>query len=364
MKITRVETAVLEVPLEVPITDSQTRLDKWGLLYVQIHTDEGVVGCGYNSTTGSGSRSLKALMDYDIAPQLLGRDVFLVKRIWEEIYLRSHFTGVTGVSVQGLAAPEIAMWDAIAKLLRQPLWKILGGYQDSRLPAYNTDSGWLSLSQTELVDKMRGLVDKGWQGVKMKVGSPDPCTDYKRVEAVRRAIGPHVQLMVDANTNWDVPTAIRCTRRLEDFDILWMEEPIYPFDVAGNAQVAHAVRTPLALGENVYSLHMWRDLFERRAVGIVQADALKLGGISTWQQVAAMAHANSLPVVPSVWDMMQLNVHLCASIPNALTVEFIPWILNIFVHPVQFADGYLKVPLEPGAGTEITARAIEQFRVA
>src|ERR1700710_2375068 len=117
MKITKVETAVLEVPLDVPIADAQSRLDKWGLLYVQIHTDEGITGCGYHSNTGGGARSLKTLMDYDIAPQLIGRDVFMVKRIWEEIYLRTHFTGVTGVSVQGLAAPGVAVWDALPKRL-------------------------------------------------------------------------------------------------------------------------------------------------------------------------------------------------------------------------------------------------------
>ncbi|HEX4485049.1 MAG TPA: mandelate racemase/muconate lactonizing enzyme family protein [Terriglobales bacterium] len=364
MKITKVETAVLEVPLDVPIADAQSRLDKWGLLYVQIHTDEGITGCGYNSNTGAGARSLKTLMDYDIAPQLIGRDVFMVKRIWEEIYLRTHFTGVTGVSVQGLAAPEIAMWDAIAKRLQQPLWKILGGYESSQLPTYNTDGGWLSLSQSELVERMRRLADQGWHGMKMKVGGPDPAVDYERVGAVRKAIGPGVKLMVDANTNWDVPTAIKWTRRLADFDIFWMEEPVHPFDVGGNAQVARAVETPLALGENIHSVHMWRDMFEQRAVGIVQADALKLGGISSWLQVAWMAHAYSLPVVPSVWDMMQLNVHLCASIPNAFKVEFIPWISKIFLRPVEFVDGYLKVPQEPGAGTEISPSALEKYRVA
>jgi L-alanine-DL-glutamate epimerase-like enolase superfamily enzyme len=157
---------------------------------------------------------------------------------------------------------------------------------------------------------------------------------------------------------------MRWTRRLEEFDIFWMEEPLHPFDVKGCAQLAAVVRTPLAVGENIYSLHMWRDFFEQKAVGIVQADALKLGGITTWLEVAALAHAYELPVVPAAWDMMQMNVHLCAAIPHALMVEYIPWISNVFVHPVQFGDGYLRVPEEPGAGTEIKAEALEKFRVA
>jgi L-alanine-DL-glutamate epimerase-like enolase superfamily enzyme len=91
---------------------------------------------------------------------------------------------------------------------------------------------------------------------------------------------------------------------------------------------------------------------------------LKLGGISTWLEVAALAHASSLPIVPAVWDMMQINVHLGAAIPNTLMIEYIPWILKIFVEPVQFVEGYLLVPQEPGAGTEIKKEALELFRVA
>jgi L-alanine-DL-glutamate epimerase-like enolase superfamily enzyme len=364
MRIKSIETSVLLVPLDTPIGDAQLYIERWGVVVVQVRTDAGIVGFGYNSNIGAGGQALKVLIDQDIAPRLLGKDIFTVKRIWEEAYLNTHFTGITGVAVQGLAAVEIAMWDAIAKHFQQPLWKVLGGYESSRLRAYNTDGGWLSLPGPQLIANMRRLVDRGWLGVKMKVGSPDPYEDYERVKAVRNAIGPRILLMVDANNKWDLPTAIRWTSRLEEFDIFWMEEPLHPFDVKGHAQLASSVRTPLVVGENIYSLHMWRDFVEQKAVGIAQADALKLGGISTWLEVAALAHANSLPVVPAAWDMMQLDVHLCAAIPHALMVEYIPWILEIFVHPVQFADGYLRVPQEPGAGTEIKADAMQAFRVA
>lgn len=363
MHIVGVETAVMAVPLDTPIGDSQIQIDRWGIVVVQIHTETGVTGFGYNCTIGVGGQALKTLIDEDITPKLCGQDVFLVKRIWEEVYLKTHFTGITGVSVQGLAAVEVAMWDAIAKELRRPLWKILGGYEPTRLMTYNTNGGWLSIPKHQLVDGIKKLVDDGWLGVKMKVGSADPYEDYVRVKAVRKAIGPRIRLMVDANNKWDLPTAIRWITRLEEFDIFWIEEPLHPFDVKSHAQLAASVRTPILVGENIYSLHMWRDFIEQRATGIVQADVLKLGGVSTWLEVAALAHANSLPVVPAAWDMMQLDVHLCAAIPHALMVEYIPWIRKIFKHPVPFSEGYLRVPEEPGAGTEIKAEALAEFRV-
>jgi L-alanine-DL-glutamate epimerase-like enolase superfamily enzyme len=364
MKITSVQTTVLEVPLDKPIQDSRVCVDKWGVVAVQIHTDEGVIGMGYNSNIGVGGLSAKTLIDRDIAPAIVGKDVFLLKKVWQEAYLDTHFTGITGIAVQGLAAVEVAMWDAVAKCLEQPLWKILGGYESTRLPTYSTDAGWLSLTLDELGTKTKKLVDQGWQGLKMKVGKPDLAEDYARVKTVRNAIGPDIRLMVDANCKWDLPTAIRAAKRLEEFDLFWIEEPVHPFDVNAHVRLSECVNTNIMAGENIYSLHMWRDFIYRNAVSIVQADSLKLGGISTWLEVAALAHASSLPVVPAVWDMMQLNVHLGAAIPNVLMIEYIPWILQIFVHPVKFVDGHLLVPQEPGAGTEIKKEALEKFRVA
>jgi L-alanine-DL-glutamate epimerase-like enolase superfamily enzyme len=364
VRIKSIETAVLEIPLDSPIGDSQIRIDKWGVVVVRIFTDEEIVGFGYNSNIGLGGRALKTLIDEDISPRVRGKDVFLVKRIWEEVYLQSHFTGVTGVAVQGVAAVEVAMWDAIAKRLGQPLWKLLGGYEPVRLATYNTDAGWLSLSLAQMVNKVKKLVDEGWRGVKIKVGSPDPWEDYERVKAVREAIGPRVLLMVDANNKWDLPTAVAWTSRLEEFGVFWMEEPLHPFDVKGHAVLSSSVRTPILAGENIYSLHMFRDFFEQKALRIAQADVLKLGGITTWLEVAALAHAYSIPIVPAAWDMMQLDVQLCAAIPHALMVEYIPWILKIFERPVKFSEGYLLVPQEPGAGVDIKPEALEEFRVA
>jgi L-alanine-DL-glutamate epimerase-like enolase superfamily enzyme len=138
---------------------------------------------------------------------------------------------------------------------------------------------------------------------------------------------------------------------------------MHPFDVRGHGQLAAEIDTPLLIGENITSLHLFREYIAAGAVDILQPDALKLGGISTWCETAALAQAHQLPIVPAVWDMMQVHIHLCATAQHVLMLEYIPWLLHIFKAPVRFEDGFLEVSEEPGAGTEIRMDALERYRV-
>ena len=145
MRITAIDVHWLRLPLPAQVADAMTDLSFWDFIAVRVATDDGPVGWGYNCTIAEGSEALVTLLAKDLAPRFIGRDPFLVRRLWQELYLDRHFTGITGVSVQGVAAIEIALWDIIAKSCRQPLWRLLGGYNDDRIPAYSTDSGWLGL---------------------------------------------------------------------------------------------------------------------------------------------------------------------------------------------------------------------------
>jgi L-alanine-DL-glutamate epimerase-like enolase superfamily enzyme len=361
--IKAVKTAVLRIPLARPVGDSQNMVDSWWLTVAMVETTRGITGWGYNSGISPALKAVKTLMDEAIAPELIGCDAFRVRELWNQSYCHAHFTGESGVSFQGVAALEIAMWDAIAKCLCQPLWRLLGGSGPPRFPAYNTDVGWLSLSTDQLVEGARRAVDLGFTGVKVKVGGPDPNYDYTRLKAVRKVIGRQTRLMVDANCRWDLNTALHWARGAEEFDLFWIEEPLHPFDVRGHAQLAEQLVTPVMVGENITSLHMFRDFIDAAAVDILQPDALKLGGISTWCEAAALARAYGLPLVPAVWDMMQIHIHLCAATQHVLMLEYIPWLLHIFKTPVRFDDGFLCLPEEPGAGTEIKADAMEKYGV-
>ena len=298
-----------------------------------------------------------------MAPRFIGRNPYLVRRLWQEIYLDRFFTGITGVATQGVAAIEIALWDIIAKSSGQPLWRLLGGYNDDRIPAYSTDGGWLGFSESQLIANAASVKAAGFRGFKMKIGKATLEEDVSRVTAVRRALGPGFPLMVDANGRWNLMTARRAIDALNGLDIYWFEEPLHPFDVAGHAALARATHVPILAGETMYDLRMFRDFMVAEAMSIAQPDVLKLGGISGWMEVAALARAFGLPVVPAAHNMMQLDVHLLAAIPHGLMIEYIPWLASVFERPVKIDRGQAIVPHEPGAGTDVRPEAIKNYRM-
>ncbi len=363
MRITTIDVHWLRLPLPPQVADAMTDLSYWDLIAARVATDDGPAGWGYNCTIAEGSESLVTLLAKDLAPRFVGRDPFMVRRLWQEIYLDRHFTGITGVAVQGVAAIEIALWDIIAKSCRQPLWRLLGGYNDDRIPAYSTNGGWLGFTAAELVENAKAIQRAGFRGFKMKIGKPDLAEDVARVAAVRNAVGPGYPIMVDANGRWDVMTARRAIDAIARFDIYWFEEPVHPFDVVAHAALAKATAVPILAGETMYDIRMFRDFMVAGALGIAQPDVLKLGGISGWMEVAALARAFGLPVVPAAHNMMQLDVQLMAAIPHGLMLEHIPWLEAVFERPVRIERGHALVPQEPGAGTDVRAEAIAKYKV-
>jgi L-alanine-DL-glutamate epimerase-like enolase superfamily enzyme len=362
MRITAIDVVWLRLPLPKEAADALTDLTYWDFIGAKVATDEGPTGWGYNCTIAEGSEALVTLLRKDLAPRFIGRDPFLVRKHWQEIYLDRFFTGITGVSIQGVAAIEIALWDIIAKASCQPLWRILGGYNDDRIPAYSTDGGWLGFSESQLIANAKSVKAEGFRGFKMKIGKPTLDEDIARVSAVRRVLGPGFPLMVDANGRWDLMTARRAIDALEQFDIYWFEEPLHPFDVAGHAALARATSVPILAGETMYDPRMFRDFLVAGAMGIAQPDVLKLGGISGWMEVAALARAFGLRVVPAGHNMMQLDAHLMAATPHGLMMEHIPWLQPVFERPVRIERGHAVVPREPGAGTDVSIEALRKYR--
>jgi L-alanine-DL-glutamate epimerase-like enolase superfamily enzyme len=198
----------------------------------------------------------------------------------------------------------------------------------------------------------------------MKIGSSDPRADLRRVAAVREAIGPDVRLMVDVNTHWDLSTALRYGPELDAFDIGWLEEPMNQHDVKGHAQLQALMKAPLLVGENLTSLSLFRDYFEARALRLAQPDVTRLGGVTRWLDVAALARANNLRVVPACWDSMQVSIHLAAATPEIHLMEHLDWTLDIFEERLRIEQGRLYVPEGPGVGCTVRADVIERHRVA
>ncbi|MHC4401543.1 MAG: mandelate racemase/muconate lactonizing enzyme family protein [Planctomycetota bacterium] len=368
MRITHLDTFILHVPVtRSRIADSTFQVTHWGAPGVIVHTDQGTSGYGYTGTHGhlATDRLIRDCIAHTFGPLLVGEDPREVGHLWQKLdaFPAVRWVGRAGITQLALAAVDIALWDLKAKAAGMPLWKLLGGSASCRLEGYNTDGGWLNWSKTQLVDSTRAMVDEGFRGVKIKVGSPDPNDDLERIEAVRQAIGPRVSLMVDANGAWDLPTAVRFGRRFADYDVKWFEEPLGFDDVEGHAQLARAIRTPIALGEQLYSVAELRAFVLARAVHYVQPDATRLGGVTPWWQAAELASAHRIAVTAHVSDMMQIHQHLSIAHPACGLLEYIPWLRGCFEEPATVTDGYYRIPQAPGASTTLRPDALEQYEV-
>lgn len=370
IRITAVEPFLLHVPVTGDhIADSMHSLTHWGLPGVMIRTDSGLCGYGYTGTHAHRGSDLLITdcISRVYTPLLLGESAHDVLALWKKMY---HFppaqwVGRAGITQLALAAVDIALWDLKAKAAGLPLWRLMGGSRPEGIAAYNTDGGWLSLSLDKLVDNCRRSVEEqGFKGVKVKVGLPSAHEDIERVEAVRKAIGPRARLMVDANGLCDLPSAIELGRHFEECEVAWFEEPMWYEDVEGHRRLAQSIRTPIALGEQLYSLDAFNAYVRADAVHYVQPDATRLGGITEWWQVADLALAYRLPVAPHIGDMMQVHLQLALAHPACTVLEYIPWTLECFREPAKVVDGKFVPPEMPGAGTELRPDALNRFGVS
>lgn len=369
MKITKIETFILHVPVtRSGIADSTHQVTFWGAPGVIIHTDTAIRGYGYTGTHAhlASDRLITDCIQNSYAPLLVGEDPNDVQWLWDKLYHYPplQWIGRSGITSLALSAVDIALWDIKAKAVGVPLWKLLGGGESKKIQGYNTDGGWLNWTMDQLLDDTHQLVDQGYQGVKIKVGSPDPNDDLERIEAVRKLIGSRIKLMVDANGCWDLPTAINIGRHFKDYDVYWFEEPLWYDDLGGHLRLANSIETPIALGEQLYMLDNFRDFIEAGAVHFVQGDAVRLAGVTEWWRVAELALAHHLPVVPHIGDMMQVHLHLCFAHPSCALLEYIPWMRTCFEEPATVESSYFRRPMLPGAGTTLNATALSLYNVA
>jgi len=261
VKITALETFVLHVPVSAGgIADSRHQLSHWGAPGVRIHTDTGLVGTGYTGTHAHlpSDRMITSCIEAAYGPLLLGRDPRSVQALWTTLQRHPplQWVGRAGITHLAHAAVDVALWDLKAQAAGEPLWRLLGGSDEARLEAYDTDGGWLDRSDEQLVAETEARLAQGYRAVKLKVGSRDerggfdPARDLRRVALVRQALPEGARLMVDANGGWDLATALEAGRELAAFDVTWLEEPIWYDDLPGHARLARAWRRPSPWGSS------------------------------------------------------------------------------------------------------------------
>lgn len=357
--IRRVDTYLVDLFPERPRTDAIQSFIKQETIFVDIETEDGVVGTGYSYTIGTGGRAVLEMLRHDVVPLLAGEDANQIESIWQKIFWATHGTAVGAITSLALAAVDIALWDVRGKSLGQPLWRLAGGARRA-IPLYDTEGGWLHLTTTELVEGALMSKRQGWPGVKLKIGKPRPEEDLERLAAVREAVGPGMDVMVDANQSMTAAEARRRAHLLEPVNLFWLEEPLPAEDLGGHSQLAASTSIPIAVGESLYSPSHFRQYLVEGAAGILQPDVARLGGITPWLKVAHLAEAFNVKVAPHF--LMELHISLAAAVPNALYLEHIPQLRTITHSEIEIVDGQAVAPETPGVGIDWDREGIAKLR--
>ena len=258
------------------------------------------------------------------------------------------------MATQAIGAFDVALWDLKAKRANLSLAKLLGSHRES-VRCYNTSGGFLHTPIDQLKVNAAASIERGIGGIKLKVGQPDGALDVERVAAVRKHLGDAVPIMVDANQQWDRPTAQRMCRILEQHRLVWIEEPLDAYDHEGHAELARAFDTPIATGEMLTSAHEHAELIRHRAADFLMPDAPRVGGITPYLRIAAQAEAAGLMLAPHF--AMELHVHLGAAYPTETWVEHFDWLEPLFNERLEIRNGRMLVPTRPGLGVSLSERA-------
>lgn len=358
-RITHAVASLVDVEVERVRTDAVQSFAKQETVFVDLTVDDGGHGTGYSYTIGTGGRAVLALLQDSLLPRLSGADPRRVEAIWLDLFAANRSTTVGAVTSLALAAVDTALWDWRCKAADQPLWILAGGAKES-IPLYDTEGGWLHLSADDLVTGALASQQHGWPGVKIKIGR-SPVEDARRLSAVREAVGPEFDIMVDANQSLTAPDAIRRARLLEPADPYWFEEPMPADDIAGHVALARATSIPVAVGESMYSVTQFAEYARRGAAGILQVDVARVGGITPWLKVAHLAQAHNLVVCPHF--LMELHVSLCCAVPNSRYLEHIPQLRAVTKREIEVRDGAALAPDTPGIGIDWDRDAMDDRRV-
>lgn len=358
--IQSVQTDYFLVPLDTVLSDStHGAIPHFELVTVQITDSDGAVGLGYSYAVNSGARAFHALIEGYLAPVVVGQDPDLSEKIWQDMWWAVHYAGRGGHATSAISAVDIAIWDLRARRANQPLWRFFGGY-DPKVPVY---AGGIDLDFTveALLEQADGFQEQGYRAIKMKVGREHLREDVERVRRMREHLGDDFPLMVDANMKWSADQAIRAARALEEFNLLWIEEPTIPDDVPGHVRVVREGRTPVATGENMHTLYEFHTLMAAGGLTYPEPDVTNCGGMTIFRKIGALAEAHNLPLTSH--GVHDLTVHLLAAAPNRTYMESHGFSLDRYLaHPMEIVDGYTMAPERPGHGITFDWDALQAHR--
>jgi L-alanine-DL-glutamate epimerase-like enolase superfamily enzyme len=384
MKISHVE--AIRVRVAIPrerqhVTDSGLVVAVETVL-IRITTESGLVGYGESKVDGGATKALVTQVNDVFGPLLVGQNAHDITRLWETMYngsrvghtlQRGHGFPVAimrrGVPVAAIAGIDMALWDLKGKALEVPVWQLLGGKVRDRVPTYGS-GGWAPADR--IGDQLRGYIEYGgFRTVKMRVGAGDDMlsTSVRRVQAARKALGPEIDITVDAHGTFAVAEAKRFCRLVTECDLAWFEDPVSPNDLAGCAEVRTTTDIPIAIGERASTRYDVMDMLQHRALDVLQPDLSICGGITEAVRIAGLAAGFNVRVAPHVWGgcvLYAASLTFAAVTPNAFILEHCmatnPLLRELPQDPFESRDGYVDVRDAPGLGVTIDEEFMKRHR--
>ncbi|MBV8395554.1 MAG: mandelate racemase/muconate lactonizing enzyme family protein [Actinobacteria bacterium] len=365
VRIERVETTRIRVPLARTYRGSAYKMTHRSTLVVRIHTEDGVVGEAYVGDEDAALREIDAIVRDEIVPHVIGEDVFATERLWQLArpatadILRDRRLGL--VACAGI---DTAVWDAVGKLLGQPLWRLWGGFRNT-IPMISI--GGYYREGADIPAEVADLRDRGLAGMKFKVGGLSPEEDAQRFRTAREAAGPDFVLAADANQAWGPREAIRFAQLVEDCDLHWFEEPCkWANDRRAMRDVRYSAAVRVCAGQSEFSAAGCRDLMDAGAIDVCNFDASWSGGPTEWRRVAATALAYDVKM--GHHEEPQVASHLLCAIPHGTFVECFhpdrdPIWWNLIANRPPLRDGTITLSDAPGLGWELDEDYIAQYRV-
>ncbi|MBI2871789.1 MAG: mandelate racemase/muconate lactonizing enzyme family protein [Chloroflexi bacterium] len=366
MRITDVQATTIRIPLETVFGGSVYRIDNRCTIVVQVHTDEGIVSESYSGDERHAYREVHELVTGPLREAVIGEDPFALERVWEKMFSLTPLMRNKSAAMRAIAAVDTALWDIVGKALKVPVRVLLGGYRE-RLPAVRFAYYVEGRDTATMVGDLQRQRERGFGGVKLKVGGVPVPEDVARVRAIRQALGDDFIIVCDANQAWTVAEAVQFARAVEEFNLAWLEEPVrWEFALEGMRQVRQRTTIPVAAGQGESTRFGCWQLVEGEAVDILNVDASIAGGITEWRRIAAAASLKGIRMAHH--EEPHIAVQLLSAIPHGLFVEVFEEARDPVYHQLNrrlppISGGYMTAPSEPGLGLELDRQFMARYRV-
>lgn len=345
--------------LKRPVVAKIATITEWPMILIDLLTEEGIVGRAYLEPYIVKSMRYLVPALNDLGALLKGRTVAPVE-LFDAARKSLHFVGYEGLSLIAASGLDMAAWDALARAAGLPLCVMLGG-SVGPVKSYNSNGLWLREPAALAAEALELRDEGGFAALKLRMGRPRVSDDLAALDAIRKALGDDVELMVDFNQGLDLADALLRCHAIDDCGLAWIEEPILYDNLDGCAKLAAELKTPLQIGENFYGPREMHKAIQRNACDLVMPDFMRIGGVTGWMRAAAIAGAAGVPMSTHLYP--EVAAHVMRVTETAHWLEWQDWANPLLQNPYAIKEGLLHIPNVPGLGLEWDEDAVRHHLV-